>query len=123
MTLNILNQRHEISVEAYNEGVAVRGTGGIIERTKSDSVTLKIIYIHIGSRERRTNDGIRYREERFIFQVRNEELQEKNFQLIEGRTHFVKDGNTFRVNEIMDFSMYPLTKTIQGIAIRKVNVE
>lgn len=122
MSLNILNQRHEISITAYNEGEATRVEGGIVERTKSSEVTLKILKMHNQSVERRNERGQRYREDSFTFQVRPTELSANSFTLYEGRTHFIYNGNNYRVIQVIDYSMYPLTQTIQGRAVRKINV-
>jgi hypothetical protein len=122
LSLASTNKRHEVSITAYNESEATRMEGGIVERTKSSNVTLKILKMHNQSVERRTQAGQRYREDSFTFQVRSSELADKNFELHEGRTHFIYNGNTYRVLQVIDYSMYPLTKTIQGRALRKINV-
>lgn len=122
MSLNILHVKHETTVTAYNEGEAVRKEGGIVERTRSEEISLKIVKFHESSVERRTNNGMRYVEDRFGFQVRKSELDSKNFQLMEGRTHFIINGNEYRVMKVIDYSDYPLTKSIEGVAVRKINV-
>lgn len=122
MSLNILNEAHEIEITAYNESDPTRLEGGIVERTKSIEVTLKILKMHKESRERRNKSGQRYLEDSFTFQVRPNELTDKSFTLNEGRTHFIIGTNNYRVMSIIDYSMYPLTNMIQGRAVRKINV-
>lgn len=122
MSLSVFNEAHEIDITAYNEGVATRVEGGIVERTKSEEVTLKILKMHKKSRERRSKTGQRYIEDSFTFQVRPNELSDKSFTLNEGRTHFIIGDNNYRVMSIIDYSMYPLTHMIQGRAVRKINV-
>jgi hypothetical protein len=122
MSLASLNESHEISITAYNESEATRVEGGIVERTKSTEVTLNILKMHNYSVEKRNERGQRYREDIFTFQIRAEELSAKSFTLYEGRTHFIYNGYNYRVIQVIDYSMYPLTNAIQGRAVRKINV-
>ena len=122
MSLAGLNEAHEVSITAYNESEPTRVEGGIVERTKSAEVTLKILKMHNYSVEKRNKSGQRYREDIFTFQVRADELTAKSFNLYEGRTHFIYNGYNYRVIQVIDYSMYPLTSAIQGRAVRKINV-
>jgi hypothetical protein len=123
MSLSILNQAHEISITAFNESEPTRVEGGIVERTKSTEITLRILKMHEQARERRNDKGQRYIEDSFTFQIRSSELATKNFTLYEGRTHFIIGVNNYRVLSVIDYSAYPLTAMIQGRAVRKINVE
>lgn len=122
MSLSILNQAHEVDITAYNESEPTRVEGGIVERTKSEEVTLRILRMHEQARERRTDKGQRYIEDSFTFQIRPSELTAKSFTLYEGRTHFIIGDNNYRVLSVIDYSAYPLTNMIQGRAVRKINV-
>lgn len=123
MSLDVLNYSHETTITAYNESEPVRLEGGIVERLKSTEVTLRIIRMHEKSREIRDKNGQRYIIDSFNFQVRKDELTNKNFQLYEGRTHFIDNENNYRVMDVIDYSMYPLTRVIQGKAVREILVD
>jgi len=123
MSLNVLNYSHETIITAYNESEPVRIEGGIVERTKSTEISLRILKMHQRSRELRDKTGQRYIVDAFDFQVSKNELTSKSFELLEGRTHFIDNENNYRVMDVIDYSMYPLTKVIQGRAVREILVD
>lgn len=123
MTLGFLNSKHEISVIAYNEKDAERLEGGIMMREKEDNITLNILYMHtLDLRETRGDKGQRFKQDGFTFQVSSNELLAKSFTIKVGQTHIIKDDFDYRVIQVKDYTMYPLTQAMQCRAVRKVNV-
>lgn len=124
MSLAQFNRRHEIDVTAYNDTDPVREYGGIISKTRSASVTLRILYMHIPNTvEIRKDNGQRFIQDGFEFQVSDEEETEKSFTVIAGRTHIIRNGNTYKVVEVKDYTMYRHVMAKQCLAIRLIPID
>ena len=123
MSLHEFNRRHEIEVTAYYEGDPQREYGGIVSRSRSSSVTLNILFMHRhDKREVRKENGQRFIEDGFTFQVRSDELTAKSFTITSGRTFITWGSDTYRVTRVKDYSMYRLTQTIQCDAVRLIEI-
>ena len=120
--LGLLNERHTISVTAYNENDPTRLEGGISKRGKGTEITLNILYLHrLNLRETRDQRGQRFKQDGFTFQVSSKELSDKSFTMKVGQTHIIRDGFDYRVVEVKDYTMYPLTEAMQCKAVRKIS--
>ncbi len=124
MSLAQFNRRHEIEVTAYNESETERKYGGIVSRTKGSEVTIRILFMHIpNKREVRKPNGQRFMEDGFKFQVSEEEEIEKNITVEAGKTFIIRNGNTFKVTEVKDYTMYKHTGAKQCLAIRLIPID
>lgn len=124
MSISQFNQRHEIEVTAYNETDSVREYGGIVSRTKGNNVTIRILYMHIpNTREVRKNNGQRFREDGFKFQISEAEETEKTFTVEAGKTFIIRNGHTYKVVEVKDYTMYKFTQAKQCLAIRLIPID
>lgn len=120
MSLGTFNRRHEITVKVYQESEPTRTTGGNSESTVSESVDLKILFMHQFSRIKRRENGQRYTEEIFTFQVSSRELDSVGITMETGRTFIIYKSNTYRIRTVKDYTMYPLTRAMQCTAVRTI---
>lgn len=124
MSIAEFNRRNEIEVTAYNESEPERQYGGIVERTKGSNVTIRILYMHIpNTREVRKPNGQRFREDGFKFQISSAEETEKSFTVIAGKTFIIKDGFTYKVVEVKDYTMYKFTQAKECLAVRMIPID
>jgi len=118
----LFNRRHEIEVTAWNEGDPVETRGGLITRPKEDETSLDILLIKAGNIFIWGQTG-RFVVDGLIFQVSLTELEDNSFEIKDGSTHIEYDGNTYRIQESKDYSMYILTQLIQCKAMKVPNVD
>ncbi len=124
MSIAEFNRRWEIEVTAYNESEPIRGVGGIIERELGDEVTLKIVHMHLpNTREVRDANGRRFKEDGFKFQISQDELTIKDFEIITGRTFIEHNGYKYRVTEVKDYRQYKFTQCMQCLAVRLIPID
>lgn len=124
MSIAQYNERHVIPLVAYNESEPVRLEGGIVSKTKGTEVTINVLYMHIpNTREVRKPNGQRFREDGFKFQISSKELTDKSFSILAGKTIIKKDGYEYRVVEVKDYTMYPLTECMQCRAVRMILID
>lgn len=124
MSIAQFNIRHEIEVTAYKETDTDRQYGGIVSRGKTENVTLRILYMHIpNTREVRKKNGQRFKEDGFKFQISEAEETEKSFTVEAGKTFIIRNGHTYRVTEVKDYTMYKFTQAKQCLAIRLIPID
>jgi len=124
MSIAEFNRRNEIEVTAYNESESERQYGGIVSRSKGTEVTLRILYMHMpNTRMIRKPNGQRFQEDGFVFQISSSEETEKSFTVIAGKTFIIKDGNTYQVTEVKDYTMYKFTQAKQCLAVRLIPID
>jgi len=123
MSIAQFNRRHEIEVTAYNEANSEREYGGVVSRSIGSNVTIRILYMHRDTREIRKPNGQRFREEGFKFQISKTEETKKNFTVVAGKTFIIRNGNTYKVIEIKDYTMYKFTNAKQCLAIRLIPID
>jgi hypothetical protein len=118
----LLNELKISKVQAYNEKDIVRGDGGLVEIDVNDTVELRITIIPMYNRFRQTDMG-RFNEMPLHFQISKSELSKKDFTLILGKTHIIKDGSIYRLTQIQDASYVSTKQLYDCLAIRKIPVE
>jgi len=124
MSIAEFNRRHEVEVTAYNEGTPTRLEGGIVSRVKGTEVTLSVLIMHIpNERETRNETGMRFKEDGFQFQISDAELTNKNFEIITGRTHIIRNGYNYRVVNVKDYRQYKFTQAMQCLAVRSIPID
>lgn len=123
MSISEFNRRHEIEVTAYNETTSVREYGGIVSREKGANVTIRILYMHTDTRMIRKLNGQRFREDGFKFQISEAEETEKSLTVEAGTTFIIRNGNTYKVVEVKDYTMYKFTRAKQCLAIRLIPID
>lgn len=123
MSISQFNRRHEIEVTAYNETTSVREYGGIVSRERGADVTIKILYMHIDSIIVRKPNGQRFREDGFKFQISEAEENETSLTVEAGKTFIIRNGHTYKVVEVKDYSMYKFTRAKQCLATRLIPID
>ena len=124
MSIAQFNQRHEIEVTAYNGTDPERQYGGTVSRGKGENVTIRILYMHIpNTRIVRKPNGQRFREDGFKFQISDSEETEKNFTVEVGKTFIIRNGYTYKVVEVKDYTMYKFTQAKQCLATRMIPID
>lgn len=108
-------------VNAYNEKDVVRDTGGITKREDNDIIELKILIIPTFNRFRQGEKG-RFEEMPLRFQVSKSELKKKNFTIKVGKTHIIKNGLDFKVQQVQDASWDPGLQLYRCLAKRMIPV-
>lgn len=116
------NELTAIEVQAYNEKPIVRDTGGLTIKEKYDKITLRVTPIPEKGRFRQLETG-RFWEDQFHFQVSTHELNEKNFSILNGKTHIIYNGSDYRVVIVQDASFMPRLQLYDCIAMRMIPVE
>ena len=124
MSIAEFNRRNEIEVTAYNETGSERQYGGTVSRGKGENVTIRILYMHIpNTRIVRKPNGQRFREDGFKFQISDSEETEKNFTVEVGKTFIIRNGYTYKVVEVKDYTMYKFTQAKQCLATRMIPID
>lgn len=123
MSISQFNRRHEIEVTAYNETTSVREYGGIVSREREADVTIRILYMHTDSRIVRKPNGQRFREDGFKFQISEAEEDETSLTVEAGKTFIIRNGHTYKVVEVKDYSMYKFTRAKQCLATRLIPID
>lgn len=123
MSISEFNRRHEIEVTAYNETTSAREYGGIVSREKGANVTIRILYMHTDTRTVRKPNGQRFREDGFKFQISEAEETEKSLTVEAGTTFIIRNGNTYQVTEVKDYTMYKFTQAKECLAIRLIPID
>lgn len=124
MSIAEFNKRWEVEVTAYNESDPTRKKGGIVSRDKGTEVTLNVLILHIPNRrETRNETGMRFQEDGFQFQVSDEELTNKSFEIKAGRTFIIRNGDVYRVTVVKDYREYKFTQAMQCLAVRSIPID
>lgn len=116
------NRITSIKVQAYNEKPIVRGTGGLTIKEDYDVIELKVTPIPEKGRFRQLETG-RFWEDPFHFQVSASELRKKDFNILNGKTHIILNGNDFRVVVVQDASFMKRLQLYDCLAMRMIPVE
>lgn len=126
----LANRYNHKTISAYNETVS-RGTGGLEEITKGESVSLNVLIVPITKNIRYLDSG-KFIEEKITFQISREELSEKRdeedelireeFSFNVGITHVIYGGNEYRVASIMDAEWMNMAQLYQILCVRKIPV-
>ena len=117
-----LNNFYEENVTAWNEEDAVFIDGGKSLREKSDDVTMSILTMKEGSMFFYEDEG-RFQSDGIVFQVSKAELEKLDFSIKSGNTHIEKDGNTYRVMEVVDYRRFILTQLIECKCVKIMDVD
>lgn len=112
------NRQYERTVQVYNEST-VRGTGGVVNKSKTTPIDLCVLWLPPKKKYRHTDRGT-FTIENFIIQVSSEELNNKNFSMEIGNTHIIKDGYDYRVISIRDVSFMNRIQLIECDLLRKI---
>jgi hypothetical protein len=116
------NNLNTIKVQAYNEKVVIRNTGGLTKREDYDTINLKILIIPEFGRYRQKETG-RFEELILHFQVSKSELNKKNFDIKMGKTHIIWNDINYKVIRIQDASFMPGVQLYDCFAKRIMPVE
>ena len=122
MSIGAFNKRHEITVQAYKESEPIRERGGIQRRIKTTPIDLRILFMHENAQEKRRQDGARYIQDSFTFQISSGEMIEKSFEIERGKTFITYNGNDYRVKLVKDYRSYRFTQAMQCTAFRIVDL-
>lgn len=122
MSLGLFNSRHEITVQAYKESAADDDDGYNTLRTKTTPIDLQILLMHNKSVEKRRENGTRYIQDSFRFQISSTEIDAKSFEIVRGTTFITYKGNNYRVKTVKDYRHYPFTRAMQCTAVRIIDV-
>lgn len=117
-----INKLREVNVIAWNEEDPTSLAGGKSIREKSNDVTLSILIMKTGSMFFYEEEG-RFQSDGIVFQVSLDELTNLDFSIKAGCTHIEKDGNTYRVMEIVDYTQYPLTQLMSCKCVKILDVD
>lgn len=116
------NRWHLEDVTFWNMSENIINDAGLDNRTKEEEVILSAFIVNNSSMFFYDGNG-RFKEKGVVFQVSEKELEDNEFEIITGRTHFNWNSNMYRVTEVMNYKRFRHTQLIEGRAVREIDVD
>lgn len=113
------NKKYEETVVFWN--VPVKESGG--NRTTPDSfdtTELNVLIMDFGMDIMQMDYGL-VKYQTITFQVSKRELEDKEFDIQTGNTHFKYKNHDYIVDRILDYSSYPKTQLYQCVGLREIH--